>query len=135
MRRSVALLAFAALTSSQLVALRCDMGAPEHQAAAAHEAAPHDAAPAHAAAAHGEAAPAHETAGHGQSAPGHEPPHHPDGDTCLMMMACGAASIRAVRTVAVARIPTPFVRADFLATTIPVAADLAVETPPPRLTV
>ena len=80
------------------------------------------------------------TAAHGEAAPGHEPlhqgdhpaPHHADRDTCQMMMACGAASIRAVRTVAVARIPTPFVRADFLATTIPVAADLAVETPPPR---
>ena len=115
MRRSVAFLAFAALTSPQSVALGCDMGAPEHQAAAGH----------------GEAAPAHDPPHHGD----HPAPHHADRDTCQMMMACGAASIRAVRTVAVARIPTPFVRADFLATTIPVAADLAVETPPPRLTV
>ena len=122
MRRSVAFLAFAALTSSQLVALRCDMGASMHQAAAAHETAAHEAAPAHETA-------AHETAAHDGDQPA---PHHGDRDDCLMMMACGTASIRAVRTVAVARIPAPFVRAESFAPAIPVAADLAVETPPPR---
>ncbi len=131
MRRSVAILAFAALTSSQLVALRCDMGAPAHhgaavdEAASAHDAAGHETGRAHEAA-------AHQTASrHG----GHPAPHHADRDACLMMMACGTASIRAVRTVAVARISTPFVRAAAFAPAIPVAADLAVEPPPPRLTV
>lgn len=126
MRCSVALLAFAALTSSQLVALRCDMGASAHPAATAHEAAP-----AHGTAEHGEAAPAHEPPHHGD----HPTPHHGDLDDCMMMMACGAASMRAVRTVAVARIPTPFVRAASFAAAVPIAADLAVETPPPRLAV
>ena len=85
-----------------------------HQAAAAHETA------------------AHETAAHHGD---HPASHHGGRDDCLMMMACGTASIRALRTVAVVRIPTPFVRAAFFAATIPVAADLAVETPPPRLLV
>ena len=139
MRRSVAFLVFAALTSSQLVALHCDMGASVHQAVAAHQADAHESASAHeTAVAH--AASAHGTAAHGKAAPAHEPPHHPaphhgDRDPCLMMMACGTASIRAVRTVAVARTPTPFVRAASFAAAIPVAADLAVETPPPRHTV
>ncbi len=151
MRRPVAILAFAALTSSQLVALRCDMGASAHhgaagdEAASAHGTATHEAAPAHQAATHG--ARAHGTAGHEtgraaeatahQTAPHHDhpAPHHADRDACLMMMACGTASIRAVRTVAVARISAPFVRAASSAPAIPVAADLAVETPPPRLTV
>lgn len=130
MRRSVAILAFAALTSSQLVALRCDMGAPAHHVAAVDEAAS-----AHDAAGH-ETGRAHEATAH-QTAPhhGHPAPHHADRDGCLMMMACGTASIRAVRTVAVARIPAPFVRAVSSAPAIPVAADLAVEPPPPRLTV
>ena len=121
MRRPVAFLVFAAMTSSQLVALRCDMGASAHQAAT-HGADAHAAAPAH-----GEAVPAPH--------PDHPTPHHGDRDTCQMMMACGAASIRAVRTVAVTHTPTPFVRAASLTAAIPVAADLAVETPPPRHTV
>lgn len=137
MRRSVAILAFAALTSSQLVALRCDMGASAHpgaavdEAASAHQAAGQEAAPAH------EAVPAHQAAAHQTASPHHDhpAPHHADRDACLMMMACGTASIRAVRTVAVARISAPFVRAASSAPAIPVAADLAVETPPPRLTV
>ncbi len=131
MRRTVAILAFATLTSSQLVALRCDMGAPARHAAAvdeaasAHDAAGHETGRAHEAA-------AHQTASrHGD----HPAPHPADRDACLMMMACGTASIRAVRTVAVARISAPFVRAASSAPAIPVAADLAVETPPPRLTV
>ena len=125
MRRSVAILSFAALTSSQLVALRCDMGASAHHGAAGLEAAPAH----HEAAAH-ETGHAHETAAH-QTASRHAP-HPAPRDGCLMMMACGTASIGAVRTVAVARIPAPFVRAAFSARAIPVAADLAVETPPPR---
>lgn len=131
MRRPVAILAFAALTSSQLVALRCDMGASAHpgaavdEAASAHEADGHEAGRAARATAHQTASPHHD----------HPAPHHADRDACLMMMACGTASIRAVRTVAVARISAPFVRAASSAPAIPVAADLAVETPPPRLTV
>ena len=117
MRRSVALVVFVALTSSQLVALRCDMGASAHlPAAEAHEVATHESDPAHRG--------AHAAGTHGT-----------DRDSCQMMMACGAASIRAVRTVAVGRISTPFVRAASVTAAIPVAADLAVETPPPRLTV
>lgn len=147
MHRPVAFLVFAALTSSQLVALRCDMGASTHQAVPALQADAHEPVPAHRTAAHATAphipAPAHGTATHGQAAPAHHPPphpdhpapHHGDRDTCQMMMPCGAASIRAVRTVGVARIPTPFVRTGSFAAAIPVAADLAVETPPPRLTV
>ena len=94
------------------------MGASAHQAAGVHEAAAHAAAPMH-----------------GEAVPDHPTPHHGDRDTCQMMMACGAASIRAVRTVAVTHTPTPFVRAASLTAAIPVAADLAVETPPPRHTV
>ena len=153
MRRSVAFLVFAAMTSSQLVALRCDMGASTHRAVAAlqadadkpapahrtgathgsgaHRTAPHVPASTHGTATHGQAAPAHHPSPH----PDHPTPHHGDRDACQMMMPCGAASIRAVRTVAVARISTPFVRAASFAAAIPVAADLAVETPPPRLTV
>ncbi|MDE2679556.1 MAG: hypothetical protein OXI76_16800 [Gemmatimonadota bacterium] len=142
MRRPVAFLVFAALMSSQLVALRCDMGASTHQAAGALEAGAHESTAAHATAPH-IPAPTHGTPTHGQAAPAHHPsphpdhpaPHHGDRDACQMMMACGAASIRAVRAVAVARIPAPFVRAASFAAAIPVAADLAVETPPPRLTV
>lgn len=148
MRRPVAILAFAALTSSQLVALRCGMGASAHHGAAEQEAAPahgtatHEPAPAHQAATH-EAVRAHETAGHALATAAHQTahhgdhpaPHHTDREGCLMMMACGTASIRAVRTVAVARISAPFVRTASSAPAIPVAADLAVETPPPRLTV
>ncbi len=151
MRRTVAFLVFAALTSSQLVALHCDMGASTHQAVAALQADAHESASAHGTAAHAASAhgtatdippPGHGIATHGKAAPAHEPapnphhpaPHHGDRDACQMMMACGTASIRAVRTVAVARIPTPFVRAASFAAAIPVAADLAVETPPPRFT-
>lgn len=50
-----------------------------------------------------------------------------------MMPACGAASsLRPARTVAMMRIPAVFVDAGSHFTTIPVAADLAVEPPPPR---
>lgn len=129
MRRSIAILSFAALTSSQLVALRCDMGASAHHGAAAHETGHEHETAAHQAATH-EAVHAHETAAH-QTASRHGG-HPAPRDGCLMMMACGTASIGAVRTVAVARIPAPFVRAAFSARAIPVAADLAVETPPPR---
>ena len=150
MRRPVAILAFAALTSSQLVALRCDMGASTHhgvagdEAASAHGAATHEAARAHQAAtpeavrahetAGHETGRAHETAGHSQTAPAHGSPHHGAGDSCPMMMACGAATISPARSV-MSRIPAVFVRTAYKVTPVLATADLAVETPPPRLTV
>ncbi len=139
MRRPVAILAFAALTSSQLVALRCDMGASTHhgvagdEAASAHGVATHEAARAHQAATP-EAVRAHETAGHSQTAPAHGSPHHGAGDSCPMMMACGAATISPARSV-MSRIPAVFVRTAYKVTPVLATADLAVETPPPRLTV
>ena len=139
MRRLVAILAFAALTSSQLVALRCDMGASTHhgvagdEAASAHGVATHEAARAHQAATP-EAVRAHETAGHSQTAPAHGSPHHGAGDSCPMMMACGAATISPARSV-MSRIPAVFVRTAYKVTPVLATADLAVETPPPRHTV
>ena len=121
MRRPVAFLAFLALSWSQLVALRCDMGAGGH--AGTH----HEAMSAELAAAHhtpAAAAPVPQEAGHGG---GHGANHG-----CLMILACGTASIRATRSVAMIRMPALFVRAEFLPSPIPAAADLAVETPPPR---
>ena len=106
MRRPVAFLAFLALSWSQLVALRCDMGAGGH------------------AGTHHEAMSAEQEAGHGGG--------HGGNHGCLMILACGTASIRATRSVAMIRMPALFVRAEFLPSPIPAAADLAVETPPPR---
>ncbi|MXX54497.1 MAG: hypothetical protein F4205_06120 [Gemmatimonadetes bacterium] len=119
MRRTVALIAFVAISWSQLVALRCDMGtdAPDggHHATAAPPPGPHDA--------------HHPPDGspmtpHGQ--------HHGDSEGCLMIPACGASSVRPARAVAVMRLPAVFEGAGSYFSTIPVAADLAVEPPPPR---
>ena len=52
-----------------------------------------------------------------------------------MIMACSIASPRPAHPAAMIRIPAVLVRADFPTPPIPVAADLAVETPPPRHTV
>ena len=52
-----------------------------------------------------------------------------------MMLGCGVASIRSARLTAIVRMPIPFVRAGLVANPIPVAADLAVEPPPPRQTI
>ena len=52
-----------------------------------------------------------------------------------MIMACSIASPRPASPAAMIRIPTVLVRAAFPTPPIPVAADLAVETPPPRHTV
>ncbi|MCY4397728.1 MAG: hypothetical protein OXE96_00060 [Gemmatimonadetes bacterium] len=123
MRRPVALLAFLALSWSQLAALRCDMGAGghagTHHEAMSAETAHHAPTPAHHAPA-GQTASVPAEAGHG-------------GDHgCLMVLACGTASIRGTRPVAMIREPALFVRATFLPRPVPAAADLAVETPPPR---
>ena len=53
---------------------------------------------------------------------------------CLMIMACGYSFVRHAQSVVMDRLPGTVVRAVLLANPIPVAADLAVETPPPRLT-
>ncbi len=58
--------------------------------------------------------------------------HHGDSQGCLMILACGASSVRTAQTVAMTGLPAAFERADFFANPIPVAADLAVESPPPR---
>ena len=116
MCRPVAFLAFMALSWSQLVALRCDMGAGGH--AGTHQAAMSAEPPAD------QAAPVPPEAGPGGG---------PGGNYgCLMILACGTASIRPTRSVAMIRIPALFVRAEFIPNPVPTAADLAVETPPPR---
>lgn len=114
MHRTVALLGLVALSGSQGIALHCDMGSgSEHHADA----------------------PAKTRAQHqmpGQPSP---PPHdqgHAAGD-CLMIMTCGSVSIRPVRSAAMVRFPAVLVQTGFSPPAIPVAADLAVETPPPRL--
>ena len=119
MHRIVALIALVASSWSQLVALRCDMGthAPgsSDHATATPPSGPHD---------------AHHppdgspTTPHGQ--------HHGDSEGCLMILACGASSVRPARAVAMMRIPPVFEGAGSYFNTIPVAADLAVEPPPPR---
>lgn len=126
MHRSVAFLGFLALSWSQVVALHCDMGtgASQHPAEMQHAAT----AMQHAA---GTAADHH--------AQDHAPPARPDPDHggdhgCLMIMACGYSFVRHAQSVVTDRFPGAVVRAALLATPMPVAADLAVETPPPRLT-
>lgn len=104
---------------SQVVALHCDMGtgasqhaeAMQHPATAAADAHTSDHAP---------------LARHGR---GH------DGDPgCLMIMACGYSFVRHAQQAVTGRFPGTVVGAPFLANPIPVAAVLAVEAPPPRLT-
>ena len=130
MRRPVAFLAFMALSWSQLVALRCDMAAGGH-AGAHHEAMSAEPAAAQPASGHHASTPTHrmqaDEAAHVPQEAGHGGNHG-----CLMILACGTASIRATRSVAMIRVPALFVRAEFLANPVPAAADLAVETPPPR---
>ena len=137
MHRSAAFVAFLALSWSQLVALHCDMGAgpstigahastPASHAPAGHEATgtdAHNPPPHHLATAPTPAADTPPT------------PHHAPSHGCLMIMACGFASVRQARPAAMIRLPAVFFTADFLTSPIPVAADLAVETPPPRHTV
>jgi len=135
MKRSVALVAFLGLSWSQLVALRCDMGngvseanawaAPTHHTAPTHQAEPTR---------HGATANLH---GHApDSAPLTQQGQRHGGDHgCLMIMACNYASVRHAQVAKMMRFPAIFLRAVFLPNPIPVAAPLAVETPPPRLAV
>ncbi len=72
-------------------------------------------------------------------APDHAPParhgqDHGGDHGCLMITACGYSFVRHAQSVVMDRFPWTVVRAAFLANPIPVAADLAVEVPPPRLT-
>lgn len=54
---------------------------------------------------------------------------------CQMIMACNYASVRQARATVMTSFPAIFLRTAFLANPIPVAAELAVETPPPRLAI
>ena len=118
MRRTVAVFALAALSWSQLVALRCDMGAPTSMLEA-HQPAPAPAGHDHLLTEETPAAP------HGE--------HHGEGGGCLMILAaCGAVSARTVQTAVLVRSPAVSVRANLDIALIPVAVSMGVETPPPR---
>ena len=140
MRRTVAVFALAALSWSQLVALRCDMGAPVPML----EAGPRTFASAHAGgdpdrhASDRTHQPPPPPTGH-DHLPTEEPPaaphgeHHGAGGGCLMILAsCGAASARTVQATILARFPAVSVRANLDIAPIPVAVSVGVETPPPR---
>lgn len=118
MSRSVAFVAFLAISWSQVAGLRCEMGTGAVAMSAGHM---------DASASHG-----HHTA---PTPPTDHPADHGADHGCLMIMACSIASPRPARPSAMLRIPTVLVQATFPAPPIPVAADLAVETPPPRHTV
>ena len=125
MHRSIAFVAFLALSWSQLVALCCDMGeGMAGQSATVAEAHPPATTP------H-----AHHPAPTGDTPPAPPLPNHGGSHACLMIMACGFASVRQARPTAMIRLPAVFFAAAFPTPPIPVAADLAVETPPPRHTV
>lgn len=53
---------------------------------------------------------------------------------CLMIMSCGYSFVRHAQSAVMTRFPGIAVRVVFLADPIPVAAEMVVETPPPRLT-
>ncbi len=133
MSRPVAFVAFLAFSWSHVAGLHCDMGAGAFAMDAGHM---------DASASHG-----HHATPAATTSPGHPPtpsaapptaPHptdHGGNHGCLMIMACSIASPRPARPAAMLRVPTVFVQAAFPTPPIPVAADLAVETPPPRHTV
>ena len=118
MSRSIAFVAFLAISWSHVAGLRCEMGTGAVAMDAGHAAA---------------------SASHGHHpTPTPSTPHPADHDSnhgCLMIMACSIASPRPARPAAMLRIPTVLVQAAFPTPPTPVAADLAVETPPPRRTV
>lgn len=140
MRRTVAVFALAALSWSQLVALRCDMGASTPML----EAGPRTFGSVHASGVLDRHAsgPIHQPApthvGHDHlptegspAAPDGE--HHGDGGGCLMILAsCSAASARIAQTAILMRFPAVSVRANLDIAPIPVAVSKGVETPPPR---
>ena len=122
MSRPVALVALLALSWSQVAGLRCDMAtAPFAMDEGRADGSGHAGTPSH-----GHHAPAPD------APPTPHPPDHGGGHGCLMIMACSIASPRPARAAAMIRIPTVLVRAAFPTPSLPVAADLAVETPPPR---
>ena len=161
MSRPVAFVAFLALSWSHVTGLRCDMGSGGiamaaghggHSAAGASPVPDPATAPHWAATRHAHSPPAADDAhtrrvataadtGSPHSTPDHgvpstpRPPDHGGAHGCLMIMACSIASPRPAHPAAMIRVPTVLVRAAFPAPPIPVAADLAVETPPPRHTV
>ncbi len=131
MRRTAALLALAALSWSQLAALRCDMGASTPML----EAGPRTIASAH----HGSAPqPAPAPPGHHHLSTEEAPAtphgeHHGESGGCLMILAaCGAASARTAQTTILARFPGVSVRANLYIAPIPAAVSMGIETPPPR---
>ena len=67
------------------------------------------------------------------SSPQHGQPHGGD-HSCLMIMACGYASVRNAPSASMTRFPAISFRSAFLANPTPATAERAVETPPPRLT-
>lgn len=120
MRHTVAVIALVGLSWSQLAAVRCDMrvgvpGEADQDAESARHSGAHDA--------------PHPTGG---PTPTPHSPHHGDGESCLMILACGISAVRTTRTVPVVRIPPIFAGAAFPAQPIPAATDLTVEPPPPR---
>lgn len=133
MNRPAAFVALLALSWSQLVALHCDMGSGARGGVAGSDPASHAGAVGRAA-----TTDAHRHGGEKTSAAQHGPPQHgqPHGGdhSCLMIMACGYASVRNAPSAAMTRFPAIFFRSAFLANPSPVTAERAVETPPPRLT-
>ena len=135
MRRPVAVVAFLALLWSQLVAFHCDMGTPRPGTDSATRAsipAPQVNLHAHHTVSGPPATHAqhHPSSGAVPSSP-HEQDHG-DADGCRMMLACGVAAIRPLLPASLLRVASVFVQAGFLSDSLPGAADVAVETPPPR---
>ena len=152
MRRTVAVFALAASSWSQLVALRCDMGAsvptldaaPRTLASAppagdpaypSGHSAPHARGPAHH---ESPRRPAPPPTGHDHLLTGETPAapqgeHHGEGGGCLMILAaCSAASATTVRTPILVRLAAVSVQANLFIAPIPVTVAVGVETPPPR---
>lgn len=126
MHRSLALVAFLALSWSHLAGLRCDMGVGALAMGEGRADATGDAGtPSH----------GHHPNPTAATLPTPHPTDHGSDHGCLMIMACGFASVRQARPATMIRIPAVFFTAAFPTPPIPVAADLAVETPPPRHTV
>lgn len=150
MSRPVAFVAFLALSWSHVAGLRCDMGSDGTAMASGHgghstaeaSSIPDRATALHQAATRHARSPAAADDAHtrrgataADTGSPHPTPDHGATHGCLMIMACSIASPRPAHPAPMIRIPTVLVQADFPTPPIPVAADLAVETPPPRHTV
>lgn len=131
MHRSVALVAFLALSWSQVVALGCDMaaGAGDRTPATAATASPH-----HPAAMQHVATTAADQHKPDQAPPVRHGQGHGGDHGCQMIMSCGYSFVRHAQSAVITRFPGIAVRAAYLTDPVPVAAELVVETPPPRLT-